>query len=185
MAHDAESHLDLAPPGADAEERDLIARALALARRVHADQIRKDGSTVLDHVLAVTRNVLEAGVDDPEVIAAALLHDVVENSPAPLAEIEEGFGRRVALLVGALTNRPSEGPEAPLACARAAGPAALLLRLCDRLDGVRRAAGRPPRSRARFLAETRERYLAVAEEAFPALAAALREAVARAEDDGP
>lgn len=159
----------------------LVRAAWRFAQAAHEGQVRNDGVRVIDHVEGVARNLLRFGPADAELRAAATLHDVVENTPVPLEELEERFGPRVARLVDAVTNRPGEDAEAAALRARDAGADALLLRLCDRLDGVRRSVGRPPEKRAKFLAASRRVHLALAREHFPELAAALAEALEAAE----
>jgi hypothetical protein len=83
--------------------------------------------------------------------------------------------------VAAVTRPPGEPAEVSAERARTAGREALLLRLCDRLDGAQRAGGREAASRANFLAVTRKVYLPLAAAHFPGLAAALREALAEAQ----
>jgi GTP pyrophosphokinase len=159
----------------------LVRAAWCLAQAAHEGQVRNDGVRVIDHVEGVARNLLRFGPADAELRAAATLHDVVENTSVPLEEIEARFGPRVARLVDAVTNRPGEDAEAAALRARDVGADALLLRLCDRLDGVRRSIGRPPEKRAKFLAASRRVHLALAREHFPELAAALAEALEAAE----
>ena len=73
-------------------ESELIAAALTFARRAHAGQIRKgDGSPYIDHPGRGGEPALREGFGET-VIAAALLHDVVEDCGASPAEIEERFG---------------------------------------------------------------------------------------------
>jgi len=159
----------------------LVRDAWSYARAAHEGQVRNDGVRVIDHVAGVARNLLRFGPADAELRAAATLHDVVENTPVPLAEIEERFGTRVAGMVDAVTNRPEEDAEASALRARDAGEDALLLRLCDRLDGVGRSLGRPLEKRKKFLAASRRVHLALARERFPEVAAAFEEALSTAE----
>ena len=152
----------------------LVRDAFGSAAQLHAGQIRRDGALVFDHVLGAAANAVAAGEGDPEVIAAALLHDVVEKTHTTAADLGERFGPRVAHLVDVLTKRPAEDSETAVRRALEAGREALLLRLCDRLDGLRRSAGRDPGSREHFIATARQVHLPVAEEHFPSLAAAFR-----------
>lgn len=96
-----------ATPGieAAAERSALVKAALEMAHRAHAGQLRRgsDGRPYIDHPLAVAEVLLDHGYGD-EVLAAALLHDVVEKSEIEIDEIREGFGERVADLVEALTE---------------------------------------------------------------------------------
>jgi guanosine-3',5'-bis(diphosphate) 3'-pyrophosphohydrolase len=82
----------------------LLVRAHSLAARAHAGQRQHaDGSPYLEHVLLVAALLRDAGYSD-EVVAAALLHDVVEKSDTTLFEIRARFGARVATLVRAMTE---------------------------------------------------------------------------------
>jgi hypothetical protein len=110
--------------------RGLVADALALAEELHRDD-RRVREPYLNHLLRVTIRIRRYyGVDDPEVLAAALLHDAVEDHPAELAALgaaaaradagasttaaiaalAERFGPRVASLVAAVTN-PAYDPD--------------------------------------------------------------------------
>lgn len=85
---------------------DLLDRALAFADRKHRHQFRRDGVTpYVEHPKAVMAIVLsEFGVQDVPTLAAALLHDTIEDTATDYDEIEEEFGRRVADMVAALTK---------------------------------------------------------------------------------
>lgn len=90
----------------DAEGMRLVHEAYELARSAHSLQRRKSGEPYILHPLAVARIV---GVDleqDARMVAAALLHDVVEDTPYTLADITGRFGSEVAALVNVVTKRP-------------------------------------------------------------------------------
>lgn len=80
--------------------------AASFAARCHAGQVRKDGQTpYIAHplrVALVVRHVFE--VNDPIALAAALLHDVIEDTPADYDDLLEQFGQEVAETVAALTK---------------------------------------------------------------------------------
>ena len=83
---------------------ELVARAHELATDAHAGQRRKDdGSPYITHPETVAGLLDDAGFGD-EVIAAALLHDVVEDTDMGSEELRERFGDRVAELVDALSE---------------------------------------------------------------------------------
>lgn len=94
-------------PGIDAaiERSELVKDALETARRAHAGQLRRgsDGHPYIDHPMAVAERLIEFRQSD-EVLAAALLHDVVEKSEIEIAELRERFGEVVADLVDAMTE---------------------------------------------------------------------------------
>jgi (p)ppGpp synthase/HD superfamily hydrolase len=94
-------------PGIDAaiERSELVKDALETARHAHAGQLRRgsDGLPYIEHPLAVAEILVGHRYGD-EVLAAALLHDVIEKSDIEASEIRERFGERVADLVEALTE---------------------------------------------------------------------------------
>jgi guanosine-3',5'-bis(diphosphate) 3'-pyrophosphohydrolase len=93
---------------AAAERSPLVNAALGKARAAHEGQVRNGsgGMPYIEHPIAVAARLEEHGYGD-EVLAAALLHDVVEDSGTTLEELREGFGNEVAGLVGALTDDES------------------------------------------------------------------------------
>jgi (p)ppGpp synthase/HD superfamily hydrolase len=90
-----------------AERSPLVRAALAKARSAHEGQIRNGsgGMPYVEHPIAVAALLAEHGFgEEEEVLAAALLHDVVEDSETTIEELRELFGDGVAGLVGALTD---------------------------------------------------------------------------------
>lgn len=88
----------------DLDASPALREAFELAARAHRGQTRKDGSSpYIGHPLAVARTLQEVGLDE-ETLAAALLHDVVENSELTIDEVVERFGVDVGALVAALTD---------------------------------------------------------------------------------
>lgn len=83
----------------------LFAQAVYYAAVMHANQKRKgDGLPYDRHCFEVAKILVEHGVDDHCVLAAAVLHDVVEDTKAKFKDIEENFGSLVAFLVRQVTN---------------------------------------------------------------------------------
>jgi (p)ppGpp synthase/HD superfamily hydrolase len=93
---------------AAAERSPLVHAALEKAREAHRGQVRNGsgGMPYVEHPIAVAARLEEHGYGD-EVLAAALLHDVVEDSETTLDELRRLFGEEVAGLVGALTDDES------------------------------------------------------------------------------
>ena len=169
-------------PAASPGAQDLVRAAFCWAHEVYGTERREDRVDVILHARFVANNVMDFGRRDPEMVAAALLHDVLETTDTSSGEIERRFGSRVARLVEALTNEPGEDPAVSAQRAVEAGEDAVFLRLCDRLDGVRHATGRRNlASRRRFLMATWEVYLPLAEQHFPEVAAEMRAALRQAE----
>src|SRR6056297_3653414 len=82
---------------------DLIDRAYIYSARVHAGQTRLSGEPYLSHPLEVA-DILAAMKLDVESVAAALLHDVIEDTHATKEDIEEMFGPGVAHIVSGVTK---------------------------------------------------------------------------------
>lgn len=93
---------------AAAQRSPLVHAALEKAREAHAGQVRNGsgGMPYVEHPVTVAARLEELGYPD-EVLAAALLHDVIEDSEATLDELRELFGDEVAGMVGALTDDES------------------------------------------------------------------------------
>ena len=129
----------------------LILKALEFAAFKHRDQRRKDAqaSPYINHPIALA-NVLvhDGGIDDPVVIAAALLHDTVEDTQTTTAELREAFGDRVAGIVGEVTDDKSllkaERKRLQVEHAANISREAKLVKLADKICNVRDVAFYPP-----------------------------------------
>jgi guanosine-3',5'-bis(diphosphate) 3'-pyrophosphohydrolase len=102
------SPIDTAPIDVAAERSELIARALAKASTEHAGQIRtgSGGLPYIEHPRMVAATLAERDYPD-EILAAALLHDVVEDSDTTVEELRADFGEEIAGLVAALSDDES------------------------------------------------------------------------------
>ena len=92
----------------------MVQRAIEFATQAHAGQTRKyTGEPYVNHPIEVMK-LVSMVTDDPEVLAAAVLHDVVEDTPATIMNIRIGFTPRVAALVDDLTDvsKPEDGNRA-------------------------------------------------------------------------
>ncbi len=96
-------------PSSDASLNRLL-QAVAFAARAHRNQLRKDGQTpYVSHVFRVCLTVRHVfGVDDGDVLAAALLHDTIEDTNTDFDDIESRFGAQIAGWVRALTKDKRE-----------------------------------------------------------------------------
>src|SRR5205823_12483540 len=81
----------------------LIELAYDVARDAHRDQVRRSGDPYIAHPLGVALILSELGLDDVT-LAAALLHDAVEDTSVTLADLEEQFGPDVAAIVDGVTK---------------------------------------------------------------------------------
>jgi guanosine-3',5'-bis(diphosphate) 3'-pyrophosphohydrolase len=102
------SPIDTAPIDAAAARSELIARALAKATEAHAGQTRNGsgGLPYIEHPRMVAATLASRDYDEAT-LAAALLHDVVEDSDTTVEELRAEFGDEVADLVAALTDDES------------------------------------------------------------------------------
>ena len=138
-------------PGAPEQGLELLLRALAFAAHKHRDQRRKDAeaSPYINHPIALAEVLArEGGVSDIEVLAAALLHDTIEDTATTAEELRAQFGRRVADMVEEVTDDQSLAkPERKrLQIEHAAGlsAGAKLVKLADKICNLRDVAERPP-----------------------------------------
>ena len=139
------------PVAADPAGVGLILKALEFAAVKHRDQRRKDAqaSPYINHPIALA-NVLvhDGGIADPVVIAAALLHDTVEDTQTTTAELREAFGDKVAGIVGEVTDDKSllkaERKRLQVEHAANISREAKLVKLADKICNVRDVAFHPP-----------------------------------------
>ena len=128
----------------------LILQALEFAARKHRDQRRKDEVTpYINHPIALA-SVLsrEGGIQDEVVLAAALLHDTLEDTQTTPAELRAAFGDRIADIVAEVTDDKSllksERKRLQIEDAAALSGAAKLVKLADKICNVRDVADQPP-----------------------------------------
>lgn len=155
QAHDA--LMKALPEGMDAKDRALIEDAYALAAEAHSKQTRKSGLPYILHPLAVALIVVEEmRQSDPAVICAALLHDVVEDTPHPIEEIAERYGKDVAFLVGAVTKPNKQQIDTFQHILRSVRGdiRVLVLKLSDRLHNMRTLDGLRPQKQWKIASET-------------------------------
>lgn len=166
-------------------------KALQFAARRHTSQRRKGGKDVpyINHPIDVaTQLVTVGGISDPAVLAAALLHDTVEDTDTTPQELEHEFGADVAALVAEVTDDDSltsaerklkQEVEAPTK-----SPRAKLIRLADKTCNVRDITNHPPPSwsieRRRAYFDWAGRVVAALGRVHPALEKDFAEALARA-----
>ena len=81
----------------------MIEKAFDFAKKCHKNQKRKSGDPFITHPLAVA-HILADHEQDPTTIAAAMLHDSVEDSKLSLTELEKKFGHEISYLVGGVTK---------------------------------------------------------------------------------
>lgn len=122
----------------------LLERAYLVAERAHEGQVRKSGDPYITHPLAVTTILAELGMTPPT-LAAALLHDTVEDTDYRLADLERDFGSEIAMLVDGVTKldkvRYGDAAQAEtvrkMVVAMARDIRVLVIKLADRLHNAR------------------------------------------------
>jgi (p)ppGpp synthase/HD superfamily hydrolase len=148
-----------------------VSRAAAFAAGQHGDQRRPTGAPYTEHLFE-TLEVLARGaeVTDPDLLCAAVLHDVVEDTGCTLAEIAAGFGPRVAELVGWVTiPTPAAGQdkaavkEAYLRGLRHAPRDAILVKLADRASNVQTLRNLAPARQRAYYGQTIEHIVPLAD----------------------
>ncbi len=155
------------------EQLPMIFRALAFAAEKHAHQRRKGASEIpyLNHCIRVADLLVQvARIEDPETIAAALLHDTVEDTGTTPEELEREFGSTVCALVLELTDNKElpklRRKQLQIITARNKSGAAAQIKLADKVCNVMDVAYDPPPS---WSYERRVEYLDWAERVVSAL----------------
>ena len=163
------------------KELELLDKALNFAAKRHKGQVRADGSPYITHPIEVAKILAQLNMELP-VIIAALLHDVLEDTPTTLEEIKESFGEEVAKLVFGVTKITSISKLASdtldqprltkrevqlrnlrrLLLTTVEDIRALILKLADRLHNMRTLEHLPPEKRKRKALETLRIYVPLA-----------------------
>src|ERR1035438_2283284 len=147
----------------------VIERAYAVAEKAHQGQLRKSGDPYITHPLAVTSILAELGMT-PDTLAAALLHDTVEDTPYSLETLTREFGDEIAMLVDGETklDKVTYGEAAQaetvrkMVVAMARDIRVLVIKLADRLHNARTWRYVSEESAQRKARETLEIYAPLA-----------------------
>jgi GTP pyrophosphokinase len=147
----------------------LIERAYAAADKAHAGQLRKSGEPYITHPVAVAQILADLGIG-PKTLAAALLHDTVEDTDYTLDMLRHDFGDEIAMLVDGVTklDKLKYGDSAQAETVRKMVVAmskdirVLVVKLADRLHNARTWGFVPTESAERKARETLEIYAPLA-----------------------
>ncbi len=152
-------------------DRELLRRAFEVAERSHAGQTRRSGEEFIHHPLGVARICAELHLDE-QAIAAALLHDVVEDTGMDPEELRAEFGPEIAQLVEGVTKlsrisfQSREQAEAEnyrkMIVAMAQDVRVILIKLADRLHNMRTIEYLGRQKQAQKARETLEVYAPLA-----------------------
>ncbi|HET8650752.1 MAG TPA: bifunctional (p)ppGpp synthetase/guanosine-3',5'-bis(diphosphate) 3'-pyrophosphohydrolase [Gemmatimonadales bacterium] len=156
---------------ADRLDLDLIDRALRFSASAHRGQKRMSGEDFISHSIAVA-TILAEQLLDTTCVAAALLHDVVEDSDTRNEDLLREFGPEIAAIVDGLTKishltfRSSAEEQVEnyrkLLLSIARDARVIIIKLADRLHNMRTLEHLPPERRTRIATETREIYAPLA-----------------------
>jgi len=152
-------------------DKDLLRHAFDVAERAHEGQVRRSGEDFIHHPLGVARICAEFHLDE-QTIAAALLHDVVEDTGADLEEVRAEFGAEIAQLVEGVTKltritfQSREQAEAEnyrkMIVAMAQDVRVILIKLADRLHNMRTIEYQSKQKQGQKARETLEVYAPLA-----------------------
>jgi len=149
--------------------RQVVERAYVMAAHLHSEQTRRSGEPYITHPLAVATILAELGMT-PTTLAAALLHDTVEDTAYSLERLQEDFGDEVARLVDGVTKldkvRYGEASAAEtvrkMVVAMARDIRVLVIKLADRLHNMRTVQWLPENKQQKKARETLEIYAPLA-----------------------
>ena len=143
----------------------IVREAIDMIKQAHQGQFRKSGELFYTHPLNVA-TILLTMTQDPDTVLAALLHDVVEDTPLHLEQLAYQYGQRVAWLVQKVTHLDPTGKKAKLTqeetheqLAAALDEHAVMIKLADRLHNIRTLDFQPLVKQRRIAQETLDFYL--------------------------
>ncbi len=130
---------------------EIILKTADFAAVQHKDQRRKgsDADPYINHPLSVARLLVEVGgIQDIEILAAAMLHDTVEDTETTEAEITELFGKTIASIVMEVTDdkelEKQERKRLQIEHAPHLSPGAKLVKLADKISNIQDVVSNPP-----------------------------------------
>jgi guanosine-3',5'-bis(diphosphate) 3'-pyrophosphohydrolase len=128
---------------------ETVLQAAAFAAEKHRTQRRKDIETpFINHPIQLAYILVQADIEDPKVLAAALLHDTIEDTDTTVDEIEVVFGYEIARVVAECSDDKKltklERKQAQIDHAAGLSRAAKLVKLADKIANVSDIEGAPP-----------------------------------------
>ena len=137
-----------------------LAEAIHFAKIAHDGQLRKGGGPYIEHPMRVMFT-LSAYTMDEDLLCAAVLHDVVEDTKYDFTDINMRFGERVANLVKELTNEDEDEPRAKRIAARNdkyfhMSEDAKVVKMCDRMHNLRTLSSLDPKFAEMYLQESKD-----------------------------
>ena len=154
-----------------AEQVEQVMRAYEFSATAHRGQTRMSGDPFISHPLAVAQILADMHMDS-QAIAAAILHDVIEDTETPITELDQQFGNEIATLVDGVskldqmhfTSRAEAQAESfrKMMLAMIGDIRVILVKLADRLHNMKTMDSMPADKRARIARETLEIYAPIA-----------------------
>lgn len=155
------------------EDKENLEKAYKLAVDAHKFQRRKSGEPYIHHPIEVARICFEEIGLGPTAVICAILHDVVEDTPVDLEEINKKFGPKVGLIVDGLTKLDGtynlENPDNPQAenfkkvlSTLVTDVRVVLIKMADRLHNLRTISAQPRHKQLKIAAETEYIYTPLA-----------------------
>jgi len=154
-----------------AEQIEQVMRAYQFGATAHRGQIRMSGDPFISHPLAVAQILADMHMDS-QAIAAAILHDVIEDTETPITELDQQFGNEIATLVDGVskldqmhfTSRAEAQAESfrKMMLAMIGDIRVILVKLADRLHNMKTMDSMPTDKQARIARETLEIYAPIA-----------------------
>ncbi|AWN81509.1 sodium:solute symporter family protein [Candidatus Cardinium hertigii] len=146
-------------------KEELIQQTIAFIKKAHGLVRRKSGAPYYTHPMAVAKLLLEA-TQDPATILAGLLHDIVEDTPVTLHQLELMYGAKVAAIVDQVTHYNTNGypwewddPTAQSILDACSDIRVVQVKLADRLHNMRTLSARKPADQQRIAKETLAFYI--------------------------
>ncbi len=151
------------------DDQELVTKAYVAAKKLHENQKRRSGDEYITHPLAVATILADLGLAG-ETLAAALLHDTVEDTGYSIEDLEKDFGPEVAMLVDGVTKldkvKYGEASAAEtvrkMVVAMAKDIRVLLIKLTDRLHNMRTIQFLPAEKQEKKARETLEIFAPLA-----------------------
>jgi GTP pyrophosphokinase len=153
------------------DQVERVREAFDYAEVAHKGQKRQSGEAYITHPVAVADILAELHLDGPT-LTAAILHDVVEDTPSSMAEVEQKFGREVAELVDGVTkldqvqfkSRKEAQAESfrKMILAMVRDIRVIMVKLADRTHNMRTLSAMPPEKRRSVARETLDIYAPIA-----------------------
>jgi GTP pyrophosphokinase len=153
------------------DQLDVVVRAYETAARAHEGQRRYSGEAYISHPVAVAGILADLRMDY-ETIAAALMHDLIEDTPTAKEQIQQDFGAEIAVLVDGVSkldqlnfdSRAEAQTESfrKMMLAMVQDIRVMLLKLADRLHNMQTLEALPPAKQGRIARETLEIYAPIA-----------------------